>query len=498
MSEQTIKEKSQVIRNETNKYANTRERVADVLDDINETKANKDASELSEEDKKAWKRELGVGELPDNLAKIDKEGEEGNTYTKDQANIELTKKLDKPTITDDGHNYPYVVLVDEFGDSAQAPAVDLGKNMANSRLTTTTDGSITQGANYTWNTAGYHYYITGLPNKSADTTFNRMRVQDANGQEAWSNGKAVLENLLANLPDATEEPRRYNVYPVLDLDTNTLAKSLRPQVITNFNIPTNIRITQDVNMPGVVVNVNPEYPEDLKRAINKIKEINQLGFTKVRKDELIVKTMEEQFFPEQVRGKYTFPPNLIEKPEDGCFIFNGFGILSSYSSHFTSIQYINYIDRIGAKALYNVFVNKEMPSDRDWVIKVRTHSNYNNYSNGNKGHCLGFRGEVSHNADYTLNDTFVRLGGSGPSDVNTIFTKKSSYANTSIFIEVYFIKQGNLLVTVILDIVSNNYMIEVNEYKEEFKKLYFYINPSFYGFQRGQVIFKDISYWIQP
>ncbi|KUY29389.1 hypothetical protein [Elizabethkingia ursingii] len=42
MSEQSISDKSQQIRNETAKYANSKVRVADVLDDINETKANKD------------------------------------------------------------------------------------------------------------------------------------------------------------------------------------------------------------------------------------------------------------------------------------------------------------------------------------------------------------------------------------------------------------------------------------------------------------------------
>lgn len=41
MSEQSIYDKSLVIRNETQEYANTRGRVADVLDDINLTKANK-------------------------------------------------------------------------------------------------------------------------------------------------------------------------------------------------------------------------------------------------------------------------------------------------------------------------------------------------------------------------------------------------------------------------------------------------------------------------
>lgn len=47
MSQQSISEKSLQIRNETQEYANTRGRVADVLDDINETKANR--TEVSEE-----------------------------------------------------------------------------------------------------------------------------------------------------------------------------------------------------------------------------------------------------------------------------------------------------------------------------------------------------------------------------------------------------------------------------------------------------------------
>ena len=40
MSKQSIADKSAIIRNETQKYANTRGRVADVLDDINATKAD--------------------------------------------------------------------------------------------------------------------------------------------------------------------------------------------------------------------------------------------------------------------------------------------------------------------------------------------------------------------------------------------------------------------------------------------------------------------------
>lgn len=108
MSEQTIREKSQVIRNETNKYANTRERVADVLDDINDTKANKDASELSEENKRNWREVLDI-------------------YDKKSIDDELTKKLSKPTTTIFAPNmdYKYIPILNERGEMHRIPTEDL-------------------------------------------------------------------------------------------------------------------------------------------------------------------------------------------------------------------------------------------------------------------------------------------------------------------------------------------------------------------------------------
>ena len=61
MSKQSISEKSLVIRNETQEYANTRGRVADVIDDINETKLDRNASNLTAEDLSAWQNIIGSG-----------------------------------------------------------------------------------------------------------------------------------------------------------------------------------------------------------------------------------------------------------------------------------------------------------------------------------------------------------------------------------------------------------------------------------------------------
>lgn len=61
MSKQSISEKSLVIRNETQQYANTRGRVADVIDDINETKLDRNASNLTAEDLSVWQNIIGSG-----------------------------------------------------------------------------------------------------------------------------------------------------------------------------------------------------------------------------------------------------------------------------------------------------------------------------------------------------------------------------------------------------------------------------------------------------
>ena len=89
MSESTIYDKSVVIRNETKEYANTRGRVADVIDDINSTKANKSdvdsAIQLVADEITATESGL--------INYIDSEN--------NSQNISINSKLDKPSSTGD-------------------------------------------------------------------------------------------------------------------------------------------------------------------------------------------------------------------------------------------------------------------------------------------------------------------------------------------------------------------------------------------------------------
>ncbi|RMZ58955.1 hypothetical protein D1632_15430 [Chryseobacterium nematophagum] len=149
MSEQSIQEKSLEIRNETQEYANTRGKVADVFDDINVTKSNK-----------------------------------------------TTETIMGPDAT-----FKYLYILDENNKAKRMLAGDLGKNIANSALTSIPGAGLSLGANWTVSTSGFYYNITGLSEKSSDNTFNRMMVQDFSGQVAWSNGKNIMMSFPSLLND---------------------------------------------------------------------------------------------------------------------------------------------------------------------------------------------------------------------------------------------------------------------------------------------------------
>lgn len=119
-----------------------------------------------------------------------------------QTREKLDHKLDMPSVEGNAQNYPKIVGLDDNGKVAKLPAGDLGKNIANSSLTTVPGAGLTLGANWTLSTSGFYYSVTGLSDKSADTTFNRMMVQNSSGQISWSNGKNMISNYPLLLNDA--------------------------------------------------------------------------------------------------------------------------------------------------------------------------------------------------------------------------------------------------------------------------------------------------------
>ena len=85
-------------------------------------------------------------------------------------------------------------------DGLNEVIANAGKNIYN------TNGTLNSPR--TVNTAGNPLNITGLPDKSSDATFNRMRVQNESGQEAWGNGANVLISGMTASTDAQKEAWR--------------------------------------------------------------------------------------------------------------------------------------------------------------------------------------------------------------------------------------------------------------------------------------------------
>ena len=119
-------------------------------------KANLDSSNLTNEYVLAWKKALGVGELPSNIATIDEGSKQGNTYTK-------TK-------------------IDELLENS-------GKNLEN------TDLQVPAGTVRTLNVEGAKFHISGLANKKTDASFSRRLKTNERGEIGYSDEADVIVNI---------------------------------------------------------------------------------------------------------------------------------------------------------------------------------------------------------------------------------------------------------------------------------------------------------------
>lgn len=117
-------------------------------------------------------------------------------------NEDLALKLNTPLIDGNAQDFTKVVGLDANGNTAKLPSGDLGKNVANSSLTTIPGAGLTLGANWALNTSRLYYSITGLTDVSNDSTFNTLLTQNASGRVAKSNGKFAFTSLPTQLSDS--------------------------------------------------------------------------------------------------------------------------------------------------------------------------------------------------------------------------------------------------------------------------------------------------------
>ncbi|WP_027378187.1 hypothetical protein [Chryseobacterium daeguense] len=290
MSEQTIAEKSLEIRQETQEFANTRGRVANVLDDINATKANKSdvAQSLIDQNQnlqnhindhsnphQVTKSQIGLGNV-DNTSDLDKPISTAVQQTinaiVNNFNGGLAGKVDKTTttITAPDATFKYAYIFDDNNNVRRMLAGDLGKNVANSALTSVPGAGLTLGANWTLNTAGFYYSITGLSDKSSDNTFSRMMVQNAAGQISYSNGKNIILNFPSLLNDSEKTSWRNGMR--LSTEIYSIGQPRIDSVILPF-IDNSYTFTQYITLIGLNLFVDNQTP-NAQLVMKRVKDVN--------------------------------------------------------------------------------------------------------------------------------------------------------------------------------------------------------------------------------
>jgi hypothetical protein len=115
----------------------------------------------------------GIQDLSDDLVKMsdpDLVSEGFLTQAQFNENIheQLKYKLNTPLNDGSVQDFTKIVGLDANGNTAKLPAGELGKNVANSSLTTVPGAGLTLGANWALDTSGLYYSIAGLSDGSHD------------------------------------------------------------------------------------------------------------------------------------------------------------------------------------------------------------------------------------------------------------------------------------------------------------------------------------------
>lgn len=180
---------------------------------------------------------LGAGtqDISDDLVKISdpnlvSEGFLTQTQFNQNVNEQLEQKLNIPVADGSVQSSTTVIGLDANGNTVKLPAGDLGKNVANSSLTTVPGAGLTLGANWELNTSGLYYSITGLADASNDTTFNMLLAQNASGRIGKSNGKGAFVSLPNQLTESEKTAWKTSMNGGWTTNTMSVAVILPPIV----------------------------------------------------------------------------------------------------------------------------------------------------------------------------------------------------------------------------------------------------------------------------
>lgn len=161
----------------------------------------------------------------------------------------LNQKLEIPSADGNAQDYPKIIGLNDSGEAAKLPAGDLGKNVANSSLTTIAGAGLTLGANWTLNTSGLYYSITGLNDVSNDSTFDTFLSQNASGRVGKTNGKQPFLSLPTTLSNAEKTAWKTAMNGGWTTSTMSVA-SISPPIVDRKNKPSWITLKgANLNLP---------------------------------------------------------------------------------------------------------------------------------------------------------------------------------------------------------------------------------------------------------
>ena len=364
-------------------------------------------------------------------------------------------------------------------------------NVASSHLTSTNGAGLTLGANWFIDTAGYYYSIKGLSDKSADNSFDRFLVQDADGKVE----NFLLNKLFSKAYDLENKvnDKAFNGYLMYNPTTKQIGFSDTAKMSTTFNVPATI----NVNVKNVLSNINATAPagqqisQDLKNTIEKIKQLEDIGFTTVPASDLVLRTLDRSRFPQAlINRNYQLPTPFILN--DGMIV--GIKSTAYYPAEFRNNAYMAAHEGEG---FYSVGINKELPTDRNWVFKFRIYNSPNVFRPNSAIGSIHFSNKLEESPKVDLaNDLVMDFRWSVENViVNSRVPLHIQINETDGFSDVYLIKEGSLIT--IFTIMKNTGRMNMVTCSAQNTDKYIHFVTLFTSAIIPDFVIKDISYNIQ-
>ncbi len=304
----------------------------------------------------------------------------------------------------------------------------------------------------------------------------------------------LLNKLFSKAYDIEDKvnDKAFNGYIMYNPKTKQIGFSGGAKVSTTFNVPATINVT----VKNVLSNINAtapasnQYSQDIKNTIAKIKQLEDIGFTPVLASEMVVRTLDRSRFPQALITKnYQLPTPFILS--DGTIA----GIRSNvFPADFRNNAYMASRE---SEALYSVGINKELPTDRNWVFKFRTYNSPYLFRDDRSIGAIHFSDTLDASPRSDLSNDLIMKDRWGREYVigNNRISAQAQINELDGFADVYLIKEGGLIT--LFTIMRNTGVMAISSFTAQNTDKYIHFVTLLSSLSIADFVIKDISYNIQ-